>query len=87
MHHPCSDPSLLRVCHASPTSTIVDICNNSMVQERTRLEAETQDTATPDMSTVPTVEGIAGTVLCQVEERYQMAEDERRVGNWNKPYW
>ena len=41
-----------------------------MVQKRTRLEAETDDTATPDMSSVPTMEGIAGTVLCQVAERY-----------------
>ena len=58
-----------------------------MVQNRKRFEAETQDAASPDMSSVPAMEGIAGAVLRQVEERYQMAENERGMGNWNQPYW
>ena len=65
----------------------MDIGYATMVQNGTWHEAETQDSPSFDPASVPSMEGIAGTVLRQMEETQGMAKDEGGMGDWNHSHW
>ena len=61
----------------------MDIGDAAMVQNGTWHEEETENSPPLDPASVPSMEGLAGTVLCQVEETQGMAKDEGGMGDWN----
>ena len=63
------------------------IGDTTMVQNGEWHEAQTQNSPPPGPASVPSVEGIAGTVLRQMEETQGMAKDERGMGDWNHSHW
>ena len=73
--------------HVDPTPTVMAIGGTTMVQNGTRHEAEVENAPPPDPANVPSMEGTAGTVLCNVEETQGMAKDEGGMGDWNHSYW
>ena len=65
----------------------MDIGDATMVHNGTWHEAEVENAPPPDPASLPSMEGTAGTVLCQVEETQGMAKDEGELGDWNHSHW
>ena len=80
-------PPKIWVCHVDPTPIFMDIGYATMVQNGTWHETETRNSPLPDTASVPSMEGPAGTVLCQVEETQGMAKDVGGMGEWNHSHW
>ena len=75
------------VCHVDANPTVMANGDTKLVQNGNWHEAEVENFPPPDLTSVPSMEGSAGTVLCQVEETQRMAKDEGGLGDRNHSHW
>ena len=85
---PCSTTaSLVWVHYVGSTPAVMDIGDTAMVQNGEWHEAEAKNSPPTNSASVPSMESTACTLLCQVEEKEWMAEDEGGMGDRNHSYW